>query len=95
MVLRGRIPAGMEEEATIRCKEADEALTYAIAGLFCCVFLQPVAIQRALKARKMIQNNPQLAGSAKVAAAFVVAVVGIILWILGMLTQTLGSHRLR
>ncbi len=52
------------EEATIPCKEANEALTYAIVGIFCCgIILEPLALIKASKARKMIAMNPRLQGS--------------------------------
>ena len=41
------------EEATIPCKEADEALKYALIGIICFgIVLEPVAISKALKAKK-------------------------------------------
>ncbi len=76
------------EEATIPCKEANEALTYAIVGLFCFgIILEPMAIFKALKAKKMIETNPQLTGSGKATAALIIGIIGIVLWVLGMITQ--------
>jgi len=76
------------EEATIPCKEAGEALIIAIIGLFCCFFiLEPIAIFKALKAKKMIAMNPQLTGSGKATAALIIAIVGIILSVLGIIAQ--------
>ena len=41
------------ESATIPCKEADEALKYAIIGLFCFgIILGPMALIKATKAQK-------------------------------------------
>lgn len=80
MTLRGT-PA-LEEEPNIPCKEANEALTCAIIGLFCFgIILEPVALSKAWKARQMIAMNPRLAGTGKVAAAFVLAIVGLLLWV--------------
>jgi FHA domain-containing protein len=52
MAIKGQPVA---EEATIPCKEAGEALKYAIIGIFCFgIILEPIAISKALKAKKMI-----------------------------------------
>lgn len=85
----------MVEEATVPCKEASEALTYAIVGLFCCgIILEPIAISKALKAKKMMQMNPRLSGSGKVTAALIIAIVGLVLWVIGMLTRAIEiGHR--
>jgi hypothetical protein len=86
MALRGAPP--IAEEATIPCKEANEALTYAIVGIFCCgIILQPIAISKALKAKKMIAMNPRLTGSGKATAGLIIGIVGLVLWILGMIVR--------
>jgi hypothetical protein len=76
------------EEASIPCKEAKEALTYAIIGIFCLgIILEPLAISKALKARQMIAMNPQLTGSGKATAALIIGIVALILWVLGMIAK--------
>lgn len=86
MALRGAPP--ITEEATIPCKEASEALTYSIVGIFCCgIILQPIAISKALKAKKMIAMNPRLTGSGKATAGLIIGIVGLVLWILGMIVR--------
>lgn len=78
----------MVEAATIPCKEAGEALTYSIVGLFCLgIILQPIAIVKALKAKKMMEANPQLTGSGKATAALTIAIIGLALWVLGILVR--------
>lgn len=78
----------MAEEATLPCKEANEALTYAIVGIFCCgIILEPVAISKALKAKRMIAMNPRLTGSGKCTAALIIAIVGLVLWVLGVIAR--------
>jgi len=44
-----------------------------IIGIFFCfgIILEPLAIQKALKARKMIEANPRVTGSGKATAAHV------------------------
>ena len=74
------------EVATIPCPEAGEALKYAIVGLFCFgIILEPVAISKALKAKNMIATNPRLTGSGKATAALIIAIVGLLLWVLGLI----------
>jgi hypothetical protein len=86
MALRGAPP--IAEEATIPCKEANEALTYSIVGLFCFgIILEPIAISKALKAKKMIEMNPRLTGSGKVTAALIIGVVGLVLWVLSIIAR--------
>lgn len=76
------------EAATIPCKEAGEALTYAIVGLFCFgIILEPIAISKALKAKKMLAANPRLTGSGKATAALIISIVGLVLWVLGMVAR--------
>jgi len=76
------------EEATLPCKEAGEALTYAIIGIFCCgIIFEPLAISKALKAKKMIEMNPRLTGSGKASAALIIAIVGLVLWVLGVIIR--------
>lgn len=67
------------EEPTIPCKEANEALTYAIVGLFCFGFiLGPIALVKASKAKQMIDADPRLLGAGKVTAARIIGVIAII-----------------
>jgi hypothetical protein len=76
------------EEATIPCKEANEALTFAIFGIFCFgIILEPVALMKASKAKKMIDLNPRLQGSGKVLAARIIASIALVLWILGIISR--------
>jgi hypothetical protein len=81
----------MAEGAMMPCKEANEALTYAIVGLFCFgIILEPIALVKASKARKMIALNPRLTGSGKVTAATVIAIVGLVLWVIGVVVRVVA-----
>jgi len=83
------------EEATVPCKEANEALIYALVGLICCgIILEPIALSKAAKAKKMIEMNPRLQGSGKVTAAYIIASIGLGLWVLGMIARlaTINQH---
>jgi hypothetical protein len=86
MALRGAPP--LAEEATIPCKEANEALTYSIVGIFCFgIILEPIAISKALKAKKMMAMNPRLAGSGKATAGLIIGIVALVLWVLGIIAR--------
>ncbi len=90
LVLRGQQPV-VPEQATMPCPEASEALKYAIVGLFCFgIILEPIAISKALKAKKMIEMNPALVGAGKATAALIIAIVGLVLWVLGMIGRFAG-----
>ncbi len=66
---------GAGPESTV-CKEAKDALTYAIVGLFCFgIILGPVAISKAVKAKKLIQENPRLEGAGKATAAIIIGIL--------------------
>jgi hypothetical protein len=80
-----RAPAQVFERATEPCKEADEALKYAIIGLFCFgIILEPIAISKALKAKKMIAANPNLTGEGKANISIVIGIIGLLLWVVGI-----------
>ena len=85
MALQGQ---PMIEAATLPCKEANDALKYAIIGIFCFgIILEPIAIAKALKAKKMMAANPRLTGSGKATAALIIAIVGLVLWVLGLVAR--------
>ena len=76
------------EEAMLPCKKASEALKYAIIGIFCFgIILEPIAISKALKARKMIEANPRLTGSGKANAALIIGIVSLILWVISIIAR--------
>ena len=78
----------MVDMATIPCKEADEALKYAIIGIFCFgIVLEPMALVKASKAKKMLALNPRLSGSGKVTATYIIASIALVLWVLGMIAK--------
>lgn len=74
------------DEATTPCKEAGEALTYAIISLFCCgPILGPVAISKAHKAKQTIADDPRLSGYGKANAAMIIGIVALLFWLLSIL----------
>jgi hypothetical protein len=83
MALGERAP--VFEQITEECQEAKDALKYAIIGIFCFgIILEPIAISKALNAKKMIAANPNLTGSGKATAALVIAIVTFVLWIVSL-----------
>ncbi len=86
LALKGAVP--VVEEATEPCKEANNALTMAIVGIFCFgIILGPLAISSALKARRMIGQNPRLTGSGKATAALIIGIADIFFFLVAILTQ--------
>jgi len=84
----------MVEAATMPCKEADEALKYAIIGIFCFgIILEPMALVKASKARKMMALNPRLSGSGKVTAAYIIASIALVLWVLGLIAKIVAISK--
>ncbi len=89
--------AVIPDEATIPCKEANDALIMAIIGIFCFgIILEPLALIKASKAKKMIAENPAMTGSGKATAATIIGVIGLILWLLGTISRIValsqGTH---
>lgn len=84
----------IEEEPTIPCKEAGEALTMAIFSIFCFgIILAPMALFKASKARKIIAADPRLQGSGKVTAAMVIGWCVLGLWIVGAFVKAAATSK--
>jgi hypothetical protein len=90
MAVGDRMP--MVEMATIPCEEANEALKYALIGIVCLGFiLQPIALVKAIQAKKLIAANPALTGSGKATAAMVISCVVLGLYAIGILAAIFGK----
>lgn len=75
----GRAP--VIEKALRTCVEARDALLVSIFGAFCLsIFLEPWALSKASKAKRMIDEDPHLTGRAMATAAQVIAVIVLLLW---------------
>ena len=86
LALKGAAP--VVEEATEPCKEANNALTLAIVGLFCFgIILGPLAISSALKAKRMIEANPRLTGSGKATAALIIGIADLFFFLVAILAN--------
>jgi hypothetical protein len=84
----------LEEDPTVPCPEANEALQYAIVSIFCFgIFLAPAALVKASKARKLIAANPRLQGAGKVTAATVIAWCVLGLWIVGIFAKAAATSK--
>lgn len=69
----------------MECKEAKDALIYSLVGIVCLgIILEPIAIYKALQAKKIIAMNPQLDGIGKANAALTIGilllVVNVVYW---------------
>jgi len=76
------------ERAMTSCAEADDAFKYALIGVFLFSFiLEPMAISKALRARRLIRATPTLRGSGKVTASLIVAGFAVLLFLLGLIAR--------
>ena len=88
LAIQGQAPPPMPGYGQQTCPQAKEALITAIISLFCCaIILGPWALVKANEAKKKIDANPYLTGRGMATAAQVIAVVGLILWGLGLLLR--------
>lgn len=84
----------LEEEPTVPCRLANEALQYAIVSIFCLgIFLAPAALVKASQAKKLIAADPRLQGAGKVTAAMVIGWCVLGLWIVGIFARAVASSR--
>jgi len=85
MAVKGGPPP---EEGNVPCETAGKALTYAIIGIFCLGFVfGPMAVAKAVEARKEISADPRMAGLAKANTALLLGVAVLVLWVLGMIAR--------
>lgn len=81
-------PSFVDESVMVPCEEAKEALKYSLIGIFCFGFiLEPIAISKALKAKKRIKEEGNLTGEGKANAALIIGIVFTILWVIGMIQR--------
>jgi len=85
MTVKGPPPI---EEGNTPCEAANKALTYSLIGIFCFgVVLGPMAIAKAVEARREIRDDPSLSGLAKANVGLLLGIAVLILWILGMISR--------
>lgn len=69
-------------------KEASEALTYALIGIFCFgIILGPIAISKGSKALNIINEDPGYEGRGKATAGIIIGIIDIIFFIVAILIQ--------
>ncbi len=70
----------IQEDTTIACKEANSALKFAIVGvLIIGIILEPIAIAKALRAKKMIKADSRLTGMGKANTALAIAIIYLVM----------------
>ncbi len=86
MALDGQTP--VFAEVTRECAEAGDALKYAMIGIFCLGFIfGPIAISKAVAAKKLLAADPTLTGWGKANAAVVLGIVDLIVWLLSIFVR--------
>ena len=76
------------EQATIPSAMASEALKYALIGIICLpIVLQPMAIYKAVQAKREIAADPLLTGEGKANAALVIGIIALVLWTIGIVAR--------
>ena len=70
------------------CGEANDALKLAVVGIFCFgIILEPLALHKAIKAKRRMREDPTLTGHGKATAATVIACCALMLWAIGILSK--------
>jgi Prokaryotic RING finger family 1 len=75
-----------------RAPEASEAFKYALAGIFCCGFLFPVAIVKGTSAKAIIDADPRLSGRGLATAAQIIGIIGTLLLVINILSLMAGKR---
>jgi hypothetical protein len=78
----------MIAQSTYENPTAGEALKYSLIGLVCFgIILEPMAIAKALQAKKEIAADPPQTGDGKATAALIISIIGLVLWVLGLIAR--------
>jgi hypothetical protein len=89
MAVKGPPP---EQDGNMDCEPAGKALTYSIIGIFCFgIILGPMAIAKAIEAKREMKEDPRLAGLAKANVGLMLGITEILLWVLGMIGRVKGG----
>lgn len=89
MAVKGPPPIKEGDEP---CEAAGKALLYSIIGIFCFgIIFGPMAISKAVEARREIRENPQLAGLAKANVGLLLGIMVLVFWVLGMVAKFKGD----
>jgi hypothetical protein len=80
-------------EPTLSCREANEALLLGILSIPCFgIILGPIAIFKAIAAKKSIARDPRLRGAGKATAGLLLGIVGFTFFVLGMIAPFAALH---
>lgn len=80
MAVKGPPPV---QEGDKPCETAGKALTYSILAFFCFgIIFGPIAVSKAVEAKKEIRQNPELAGLAKANVAMLLGIAAVFFWII-------------
>lgn len=91
---KGMAVAGAAPTAGIPCKDATDALKMAALSFFCFgIVVGPMAISKALKAKKQIAADPTLTGEGRANAAIVMGSLAVVLWLFGMVQRASAPVR--
>jgi hypothetical protein len=86
------LPAGAAAMAMQPCKEAGEALKYALLSFVCLGFvLGPMAVKKALDAKALMDKDPTLMGRGKANAAILLGSFVVVLWCVGVVSKMGGK----
>jgi hypothetical protein len=87
-VMAVKEPAQTYGEGLVPCEAAGKALTYSIVGIFCFgMIFGPMAIAKAIEARKEIKEDPSMSGLGKANVGLLLGIAVILFWIIGMITK--------
>ena len=78
-------PYGAAPMFQTEASDANTALILSILGILCCGLMAPVSIIYAMKAKKQIQQNPNLTGGGKATAGLVLGIIGTLIMGLSVL----------
>ena len=74
-------PDGLYHGPKVNAKDAVQALTFGIIGLFICgVIFGPIAIPKANSAKQQIRNDPTLTGEGMANAGLVMGIIDLVAW---------------
>lgn len=83
-------PAPMEE-GDIPCELAKSALHYSILAFFCLgIVFGPIAISKAIQARRLIRADSRLAGLASANVALFLGITALVWWAVSVITRAKG-----
>ncbi|MGE0489191.1 MAG: hypothetical protein AB7S38_08255 [Vulcanimicrobiota bacterium] len=85
-ILGNPIGALSDQSPGETCQPAAEALKFAVIGMLCCgAIMGPLAVIKALEAKKLIENEPHYTGVGMANAALLVGGMETLIWLVGLL----------